>query len=323
MNLTKQPLPLSLLTLVGLVALAHYLPVGGGVPGADAAWSTPLAVWLSSWQGSYPILSAVLSSLLLFLEALMIARIGTRHGLYSGGSLIAMPLYALLAVGLFMPADSLVGVVAALLFVRALRNLSASMRNGLSFTPLFRGALYLGTLPLLLPPAVLLLPLGVIALALFKRTLREGIVLLVGLLLPLFAASYLAWAFGEAFEAPVRQIATILHDGSALHLFRGASPIFIVQLMLLFSASLCALFYFQSSRYHSSSKARAILTLFSWSYLLSVGMLLLPGASFNLFMLIAVSTTLLLPYLFVRLRPLFANLLYVALLLCFFVRLFF
>lgn len=323
MNITKQPLPLSLLTLVGLVALAHYLPVGGGVPGATAAESTPLALWLSTWQGSHPTLSALLSSLLVLLEALMIARIGTRHSLYSGGSLIAMPLYALVAVGLFMPADYLVGVVAALLFVRALRNLAASMRNGLTFTPLFRGGLYLGALPLLLPPALLLLPLGVIALVLFKRTLREGIVLLGGLLLPLFTAAYLAWAFGGDFWAPLLQIATILHDGSALHLFRGASPILILQLMLLLSASLCALFYFQSSRYHSSSKARAILTLFSWSYLLTGAMLLLHGATVHLFMLIAVPTTLLLPYLFVRLRPLFANLLYGALLLCFVLRLLF
>lgn len=322
MNLVKPPLPLSLLTLVGVVALAHCMPVGGGAEGADAAWSTPLAVWLAAWQGEHPTLSAVLSSLLVFLEALMIARIGTRHGLYSGGSLVAMPLYALIAVGLVMPADGLVGVVAALLFVRALRNLASSMRNSLSFTPLFRGGLYLGALPLLLPPAVLLLPLGVIALVLFKRTLREGIVLLGGLLLPLFTLSYLAWAFGGAFEAPVLQIATILHDGAALRLFRGASPIFMLQLMLLFSASLCALFYFLSSRYHSSSKARAILTLFSWGFLFAVGMLLLPGAAFNLFMPIAVPATLLLPYLFVRLRPLSANLLYGALLLGFVVRLF-
>ena len=320
MNIVKQPLPIALLTLIGLASMAIFLSDGFLLSGGVEAESlTPLAQWIEGWQEGHPLTARLLALFLVITEALMIARIGTRHSLYSGGSPISMPLFALTALGVLQSPNELTGILGALLLVRALRNFSASARNGYTFTPLFRGALYLGLLPLLHAPALLLIPLSGCALILFRRTLREGIITLGGLLLPLGSACYLSWAFGGNLEAPLMQITSILSQAPRLPLFERASFLLILQLLILLSASLCALF-FLSSRYNAT-KARSILSLFSWGYILSLAMLLTRGATANLFPLVAVPTTLLLPYLFVRLRPLYANTLYGALILCFLLRL--
>ncbi len=323
MNITKQPLPLAFTTLIAVVLLALWrseaFAFGGPV---EVVSSTFLAQWIGEWQRAHSLMADLFSAVIVVMGALMITRIGTRHGLYQGGGLIAMPLFALLAMGLFLAQDCLVGFVAALLLIRSLRNLCSSARNGYTFTPLFRGALYLGILPLLLPQTLLLLPILMVALVLFKRTLREGIVAFGGLLLPVATACYLSWAFAYPLEAPVVQLFTILSTAPRLHLFEGASPLLAVQLTLLLAATLCALFYFLSDRYSSTYKTRAMLMLFSWSFLLMLASLFLGGATVNLFIPLAVPCALLLPYLFVRLAPLYANLLYALLLLSFVVRLF-
>ena len=278
MNIVKQPLPISLLTLIGLASTAIFLSDGITLSGGVAADGlTTSAQWIEGWQTGHPLAARILSLILVVTEALMVARIGTRHSLYSGGAPITMPLFALTALGVLQSPNGLIGILSALLLIRALRNLCASARNGYTFTPLFRGSFYLGLLPLLQAPTLLLIPLVGCALFLFKRTLREVIIALGGLLLPLASACYLSWAFGGELEAPLVQLGSILSEAPLFPLFEKASFLLILQLLILSAASLCALFFFLSDRYSRTSKARAILTLFSWGYLLSLAMLLTRG----------------------------------------------
>ncbi len=315
MNLTRQPLLLALLTLLVLVAATFLL--GTAVPSAGESL-TLAGAELRSWQTAWPRMARLFSGVLAVASALTVGRIGVRHNLYAGGSLLAIPLYAVIACGVFLPGDCLIGFSASFLLARVMRNYCSSYRNGYAFTPLFRGSLYLGMLPLLYAPALLLVVLLPLTALLFKRTIRELIVAAGGVLLPVSAFCYLHWAFGGGLTEPVEQLFDALTAGSGLHLLGRAPIVSILQLVVLLSAVLCALFYFLNDLYASSSKARAILTVVAWLFLLCCSAFLLPGTTVELFPLLAVPAALLLPFLFVRLRTSFANSLYgVVLLLAF------
>ncbi len=312
MNLTRQPLLLALLTLLAIVA-ATFL-IGRAVPSAEESL-TIAGAQLRSWQAAWPRAARAISAVLAVASALTVGRIGVRHNLYAGGSLLAIPLYAIIACGVFLPGDCLTGFISSFLLARVMRNYCTSYRNGYAFTSLFRGSLYLGILPLLYAPALLLIVLLPLAALLFKRTFRELIVATGGVLLPISAFCYLHWAFGGELTTPVEQLFAALMAGSGFHLLGHAPLAAILQLIVLLSAVLCALFYFLNDLYASSSKARAILTVVAWLFVLCCSAFLLPGTTAELFPLLAVPASLMLPFLFVRLKTSLANSLYAAILL--------
>ena len=165
-------------------------------------------------------------------------------------------------------------------------------------------------IPLLYAPAMpvaVLLPVGVL---LFKRTLRELIVALCGLLLPVAAFSYLRWAFGEPFEEVVVQLAEQCRPAETGWIyvessFAGFALSVVLALLVLGGAAAHAV-----DRYACSTKARAILAADFWllAACASVPFLAVPSVVF--LPLIAVPASVLIPFLFVRLRAAFANLLY-------------
>ncbi len=323
MNVTRQPLLIALPTLL-LVLVAVLVRKQGisFVPELVSGVSSLPAQWITSFQMRFPHISWVIWLLCHTVAALTLGRMGLRHNLYGSNTLLPLPLYGFVACGIFVADHFLVGALSGLLLARAMRNLSAACRNGYAFDSIFRGALYLGIIPLLLPasfPLFLLLPLVIF---LFKRTFRECVVSLVGLLLPLGALCYLHWAFTGLFGQPLLQVVEAFRSAAALQLFGDASPLLIAQLVLVLAATLCALFYYLSDIYAATSKARAILTAHVWLFFLTISTLLMPGASANGFVLAGVPIALLLPFLFVRLKRSLANLLYLSLGLLTLLRLF-
>lgn len=307
MNLTRQPLLLALLTLLALL-LATFL---FGEPLRTAGGPhTLLAGELLLWQTAWPRAARCLCGLLLVSAALTVGRMGVRYNLYAGGSLLAIPLFGIIACSLFLPDDLLAGSAAAFLLSRVVRNYCASYRTGYAFSSIFRGSLYLGALPLLYAPALLLFLLLPLAAFFFKRTIRELIVALGGLALPLAAFCYLHWAFGGSIAAPALQLLDCLTATSGLRLLGSASWLSVLQLIVLLATVLCAFFHFLNDLYASSSKARAILKTDSWLLLLCCATLLLPGSSALFFPLVAVPASLLAPFLFTRLGTAVANSLY-------------
>ncbi len=323
MNLTRQPLLMALLTLLAMW-VALWLRKTGLLFGPEAieAPATLLGTWIHDLQVAWPRTSWVLWGVLHTMAALTLGRIGLRHNLYTGSSLLAIPLYGVVACGIFLGNDYLMGAIAGLLMARIVRHYASSYRNGYAFNALFRGSLYLGLLPLLYAPALPLILLLCIIVTLFQRTLREWIVAFCGLLLPIAALCYLHWAFGGELLAPALQIWEGISHATPLALFHDSSVVLVLQLLVLLAAVLWALFYYLSDIYVATSKARAILTSIVWLFLLSLVSLFLPGATVTSFPLLAVPTVLLLPFLFVRLERRIANGLYLIILLMTLLRLF-
>lgn len=324
MNVTRQPLIVAFPTL--LLVLGALLLRKQGLsfaPEAVGAVQSLPGLWIGDFQQLFPRISWALWYLFHLAAAVTLGRMGLRHKLYASNTLLAVPLYGVVACGIFVADDFLAGALGALLLARAMRNFCASYRNGYAFSSLFRGALYLGLLVVIYPAALPLLLLAPLVMILFKRTLREWIVLICGLLLPLASLCYLYWAVTGAYLPPLEQMAMMVTSSERLSLFDEASVLLIAQLVVLLATSLCALFYYLSDIYAATSKARAILSAHVWLFLLCGAGLMMPSATTNSLTLLAVAVVMLLPFLFVRIRPLVANILYGTFLLLFVLRLFF
>lgn len=324
MNITRQPLLVAFPTL--LLLLMAFLVRKQGLSFAPEALVTMQTLpegWIGAFQNQFPRVAWGLWLVLHAATALTLGRMGLRHNLYTGNTLLPLPLYGMAACGIFIANDFLIGALCGFLLARAMRNFCVSYRNGYAFSSLFRGALYLGVLPLLYAPALPLLLMLPLVLFLFKRTSREWLVLFCGALLPLGLLCYLHWAVTGLAWIPLRQMAACLTSPDRLNLFAEASPLLIAWLVVFLAATLCALFYYLSDIYAATSRARAILTAHAWLLLMAVGSLFMPAATTTGFVPVAVPVAMLLPFLFVRLKRPMANGLYALLLLLTLLRLFF
>ncbi len=321
MNLTRQPLSVALISMVifaigALIrkSLIDFSPELIQVEGAI------IPEFLRHLQQAWPKTAWVVSFVLLCSSSIALSKVGTNYQLYPGVSLTVMPLYIILACGVFIPSDLLLGCWGSLLLVRTIRNFCSSYRNGYAFTQVFRASLYLGMLPLFLPASallVLLLPIGIV---LFKRTVREVVVAIVGLLLPVGFNCYISWVCGYSFWDPFQKLYTALFQTDHLNLFDGATVPFLIFVPVVLAMTLWASFIFLGDRYSAGSKARSILSFMVWTLILSIGTIFMPGSTSHLFMVVAAPSALIIPYLFANLGQRVSNYLYLLLVLLFVVR---
>ena len=255
--------------------------------------------WLADFEAHHPGGARWIGGLLILFTGLCIGRLTARNNLYSVGTCLAIPLYGILLCGIGNGAF-LSSCAAPALLALATKNYARSFRNGFGFDAIFRASLYLGLLPL--------------AVQLFRRTLRELTVALAGVLLPLFVLCYINWGAGGDFAAPLLLLGRLLTCGPL------PTPEALLPLpKLLFAGAaivlglLSTLFVF-ADRYAVGTKPRFILLFACITLILACGSLCSPAATAETVTLLAVPVTLLLPFLFVRVRRPIATPLYAALL---------
>lgn len=269
--------------------------------------------WIAQLETEHPVATRWIGGFLILLTGFFIGQMSARNNLYSVGTGLAIPLYGIILCGL--DSGSLLTVcIPPTLLGLATRNYARSFRNGFEFDASFRASLYLGLLPLFAPaslPLALLLPLAV---QLFHRTFRELTVAVAGLLLPTGCLCYINWCFGGELSAPVAQLYDLFLHNQLFSLVAALSLpklLFTAALLLL---SLFAGFSALSDRYSVRAKPRLILSFGFIMLLLTTALLCGPGASPDQLTLLAVPTSLLLPFLFVRIQRGLATSLYVILL---------
>lgn len=315
-DVARQPL-LSAVAVLLLVAVAGVVRYAlNPLPAETVEGFRALTFeWLGVVEQRWPSISLAAAITLLLLTGLTLGRIGVRYNLYAVGTCLGVSLYGILSCGIFVGKDFLTGFLAAFLLSRVLSNYCASLRNGYAFDALFRGSFYLGLMLLVYPtafPFVLLLPWTLLT---FKRTLREAVVALSGLLLPPATVCYLWWGAGNEFLAPLAQLWQAFIAPSGFRLLETLSPVVLLFLGFSLFLLLCAVLFFMGDRYASGSKARTILTYDLGVLLLASALFPTPSSTATLFAVAAVPASLVLPFLFVRIRPEFALLAYSSMLI--------
>lgn len=324
LNIARQPLIPAFLTLTALAVFAMWraasitapLAPSITIPTAGAMAIPSPEELLTRLQERWPVWSSCLGALLMIFTGTSIGRLTVRYNLYGAGTCLAIPLFGSITAALALGYNFLPVLTAATLLALAFKNYSRSFRSGYSFDALFRASLYLGMLPLVAPsllPMIALLPLAVI---LFHRTLREAVVAVAGVLLPVFAFCYVNWGAGGSFAAPLHLAWEAFTQGSPLEAVRAIPTQALITLGIILLLDLGALFCFLGDIYAVGTKPRAILILafcLLVLFVLFVPAALNPTSTTAVINLVAVPSAILLPFLLVRIHRIPASILYLIL----------
>ena len=325
LNISRQPFVPAFVTLLAVCAVALW-GAPASVPakdeavthvsdmiGSGAAMVLPREMVLQ-FQLSWPATARVLALFAALFTGICIGRISVRTNLYGVNSCLAMPLFGMLACCLAGRGISLSLFLATFLLAYAMMQFCVSFRNGYSFDPLFRAAFALGALVLIMPvalPLLLLLPFGVL---LFRRTLRETVVALAGLLLLPLLVCYLNWCFHGTFVAPLIAVWNEFLGGVLASLFREGFTPWVCVACGFMGLNLCGILVICANFYSVGARARLIHIYIIGTFVLCLATACGPAADTSDAALTAVPSAALLPFFFVRIFKTFSTLLYLAVL---------
>ena len=317
-DVVRQPLIPAFLSLVILTTAALCSGVGFVLPADLRCGLTPaelpllpLGNALLLFQQQWPATAKVFTALLIIYTGLSLGRLTVRCTLYGTGTSLPIPLFGMVLLGVLPQQLTLKAVVGVMLLALSVKNFARAYRNEFSFDRLFRGSLFLALLLLVEPAAAPLVLLPVAAVVRFRRTGREALVTLGGLLLPPLTLAYLNWACGGSLAAPFAALWRSCEGGGSVGAFllqtSLAERIFLGWLIVL---NLLAMLLFRTNSYNVSMRARHILLFTNSLLLLSLLTLPMPAASASTAALLTVPATLLLPVFFIRIHASIAKALY-------------
>lgn len=242
-------------------------------------------------------LSMVLATILLIYCGIVEGKMFGRSGLGSAYSTLPMPIYGLLACGVFVAPNLLTAVAASLSFAVALFLLLRSLHNADEKDSVFFASILLGATALFYPPCVVLVAVLPIAIFTLALSLRQSMIMLVGYVLPFLVASYVAWYGGE----PILQLGQNLADSllvtqmSAIETLPYAAIALVasVLVVLLWGAIYSIV---RPNKAFVLTRVRRALHLFLLVFLLSLTMLLIPACDLSACAIIAVPATILLSH---------------------------
>ncbi len=325
LQFARQPFVPAFLTLLVVCAIALWgvapaESVGGGAAvhasgriGAGMAFAMPREMLLR-FQTAWPGLARWLALFAALYAGIAVGRISVRPNLYGLNTCLSIPLFGMLACCLAGRGISLAVFCATMLLAVAVKHFCAAFRNGYSFDLLFRASFCLELLVLIQPaalPLLLLLPFGVL---LFRRTQRETVVALAGLLLAPLLLCYGNWLFGGAFLAPLIAVWNDFFGGEFCALFRsGMTPWLGVAGGFLW-LNICGIGSIWANFYSVGARARYLLIYNIGVLVLCIGSLCGPAVSTADAAWMAVPSAVLLPFFFVRIYATFSTLLYLTIL---------
>ena len=299
-DIARQPLVPAFVTLFALAVTAMWGGAGNGVSAGAPETMPLLGGALTRFQAAYPVWARLAAGFMILFTGMCTGRIAIRYNLYGVSTCLPIPLYAVVACGIFSGGNYLTAFAASMLLALAAKNYCRSYCNGYGFDAIFRASLYLGLLPLVYAPAtplVLILPLAIL---LFKRTFREAVVAAAGLILLHLTACYVSWGMGDEFTAPVMTLADALVSGVPLWIFKGLPLPSLVMLCVIAALALTALLFFLSDIYAAGTKPRFILIFNTGILAMTLALLCTPSVTPEAFTLTAVPAALLFPVFFVR-----------------------
>lgn len=323
MNVIRQSPVVNLATLAAIIAAsvarAYFEPYDAE---SFADMATLLGSILDSWQTEHPVAALAVAAVIWFIAGWSIGLVVRVRELYFVRTTITIPIYGIVACGIFIPHNYLLAAVSSLLFAIAARSYFDSFRDGYGFSQMFFGSLCLGVLPMIYAPATALLLLMPLAVVVFKRSAREAIVALTGLLLAPLTVCYLNWGAGGEFTAPLAQTAEALTATSGYRFFgalpAGAATLVGMLLALVLGAALIS----SANIYSMNSRARYITFYNMCAFVIALATIALSSSTPAALGLIAVPTAMTVTAMLVQIRSHAANAIYVVLFILFILHLF-
>ena len=272
--------------------------------------ATPLGDLLQGLQASFPVLSVVLWGFMLFIAALDAGRYGPKYALYPAYTLMAIPIFGVLAGGVMVSGDYLLTTVAMFTMLLATKYMIRCVQHTDSFSDLSLSMLCYGLLPLVLAPSALLYVVLPLLLFVVRSSWRDWVVAISSLIFPLLSVSYWSWCAGEGFLSVGEQLYASTFTPSEFSFFSTLNIASILVIGVLIVKFFCAIMLIVSDKYSLRVKSRSLMRYNALLLVATIAMFFLPSASASLFALVAVPASLLIPLIFVRMGVGFTEMLY-------------
>ena len=271
---------LLIIVLIASVVRTHLAPFG--VELAD-----------SPYRGR--VLSLIFAVALFLVGGFVEGKMLVRSGLNRGYCTLPIPLYGVLACGIFVAPDALSSAVASLCFAVSLHLFLRSLHSAGEKDSVFFASMLLGTMVLFYPPAIILAGVLVLMIFALSLSLRQALVLVVGYLLPLFTASYVMWYKGDTlsqFWQTLKEALVAPQMGAIDGIPYLAIAMVVVVAVILIWGVVYSLF--RPHKMFLLARVRRALHIFIGVLAISLLMLLLPSCNLTLLPIVAVPTAILL-----------------------------
>jgi hypothetical protein len=296
------------LTLIVFVAVG----VDGGA--TEVASYSPLMSLLANATFGIPFVEKSLVVILYITSVLSLSRATLRTHIYPADTMAAMALTAVMMLPMVVGPYALHQAVIMLLSAFALGNMLFCFGPRKSTHRLFGAMIAAGLLPVV-EASLMVVPIAMaITHIAARKRLREAIVVVTGILLPLFATFYIAWLSGEGFtesaltwwRSATAPIASNMLDTMPI-------PRLCFFALALFLQLVAAIMHYAQRDTHTATSRGAWRAMQFTLLVVALALIFMPSASDSLLSIGVILTAAMLPTLFVCSEAIVSTLAYVAL----------
>lgn len=191
----------------------------------------PFATELSAGAGLTPWGMAI-AAIAILATAFIANRTASSTGIFKEYCTLPLPLYGLVACGIFITADLPIVAITALCVAMSLLLLTRNLTAAADKDSVFFGSMLLGVTALLYPPCIVLVVAIPLSIVLFTLSFRQVVIAIAGWLLPPLMALYAAW-YGDTVDEFVAQYEALLVERPMTTIPWGAIAIAAAILVIL------------------------------------------------------------------------------------------
>lgn len=258
---------------------------------------SPFEIELADSPYRERVISLLMAMLLMLIGGVLEGRMFPRSGLNKGYCTLPMPIYGVLACGIFFAPDALATAFISVCFVLALFLLLRSLHSAGEKDSVFFASILLGAMALINPSCIVLV--GVIPLAIFilALSLRQTLLMVVGYALPFVGASYAMWYGGGEFFDLGRNIVVSLAR-TQMPSVEQTPYVALAMMVYVVALLIWGVVYavVRPDKMFQLARVRRALGFFVGVFFLSLSIFFLPSADLSLLAVIAASVTILLSF---------------------------
>ena len=274
-----------------------------------------LGAKVDAFQSTYPAWGWLLSALVVIISCVSVGKMTAALNLYQPRTTLSMPLFAMIATGIFIATDSLSVSLASLFSVQMMRYLCGGYVRGTDLNYAFYAGICAGVAALFYAPISTFIILLPVAIMMFGFSWREVVVMAVGVIFPLMATCYLGWLVGGEFWAPATTLLEALAVRSGYIPWDSDSVVALTMIGLVLFAAICGIMALFGDKRSVAMRPRTIIAFNVVALVVALATFALPSATVGIFTMVALPAAILIPVGLIHARDVISNLLVATLLL--------
>lgn len=246
--------------------------------------------------------TCVAGGVAIFVCAVLLTSIVVRYSVSPVRTYLPMSLYMAAACGAYLPEASVSAMLLPLILADACSNAVESFRRTYRFGQVFQSAFLVGMAPMLYAPSIVAVLIVPVTLVLYRRTAREAVAAVIGVMMPLFLCSMAWWVAGESFGYMAEELAdnlfarqtvslsdAVADGGIAIQLYFGVYGLLTLLSMVVVLVNMSSM----------RTRPRRVAIHFMWLAVICGGIVYLSGGNAVSLWILAVPCSVLLSMLFV------------------------